>query len=117
MWGVSLGPYGTGQCNGLRIVSKHPAYSPVSGKEKEKKEGEKKKTLTRRAECSPRVPGHEIIGKVVAVGEEEKVWKVGDRAGGPWHAGHDGEHTHLPESLQRRRRNPLLIRSSQTRYL
>ncbi len=38
----------------------------------------------------PIVPGHEIIGNVVAVGEGEKRWKVGDRVGGPWHGGHDG---------------------------
>ncbi|KAH7555605.1 hypothetical protein BM1_07228 [Bipolaris maydis] len=38
----------------------------------------------------PRIPGHEVIGKVVAVGEGEKKWKVGDRIGGGWHGGHDG---------------------------
>jgi D-arabinose 1-dehydrogenase-like Zn-dependent alcohol dehydrogenase len=32
----------------------------------------------------PRIPGHEVIGKVVAVGPGEKKWSVGDRAGGPW---------------------------------
>jgi D-arabinose 1-dehydrogenase-like Zn-dependent alcohol dehydrogenase len=37
------------------------------------------------------VPGHEIIGNVAAVPDSEKVWKVGDRVGGPWHGGHDGE--------------------------
>ena len=37
------------------------------------------------------VPGHEIIGNVVAVAEGEKAWKVGDRIGGAWHGGHDGE--------------------------
>ena len=39
---------------------------------------------------SPIVPGHEIIGYVVAVGEGVSVWKVGDRVGGAWHGGHDG---------------------------
>ena len=39
---------------------------------------------------SPRIPGHEVIGHVVAVGPHEKQWKVGDRVGGPWHGGHDG---------------------------
>lgn len=39
---------------------------------------------------SPIVPGHEIIGDVVAVGRGEKVWKTGDRVGGGWHGGHDG---------------------------
>lgn len=38
----------------------------------------------------PIVPGHETIGDVVAVGDGEKRWKVGDRVGGPWHGGHDG---------------------------
>ncbi|KAI9836892.1 MAG: hypothetical protein M1819_001057 [Sarea resinae] len=38
----------------------------------------------------PRTPGHETIGDVVAVGEGEKKWKVGDRVGAPWHGGHDG---------------------------
>ena len=35
----------------------------------------------------PIVPGHEIIGNVVAVGEGEKKWKNGDRVGGAWHGG------------------------------
>lgn len=39
----------------------------------------------------PRIPGHEIIADVVAVGPQEKRWKVGDRVGGGWHGGHDGE--------------------------
>ncbi|KAJ5202854.1 hypothetical protein N7449_004933 [Penicillium cf. viridicatum] len=38
----------------------------------------------------PLVPGHEIIGRVAAVGEGETVWKEGDRIGGAWHGGHDG---------------------------
>jgi D-arabinose 1-dehydrogenase-like Zn-dependent alcohol dehydrogenase len=38
----------------------------------------------------PRIPGHEVIGSVVAVGDGEKKWKVGDKVGGPWHGGHDG---------------------------
>lgn len=38
---------------------------------------------------SPIVPGHEIVGDVVAVGLGEQVWRVGDRAGGGWHGGHD----------------------------
>lgn len=36
------------------------------------------------------MPGHEIIGKVAAVGENVSQWRVGDRIGGPWHGGHDG---------------------------
>ncbi|KAE8556953.1 hypothetical protein EYB25_001659 [Talaromyces marneffei] len=38
----------------------------------------------------PQVPGHEIIGKVVAVGSGVSGWTVGDRVGGGWHGGHDG---------------------------
>ncbi|CAL8574074.1 hypothetical protein XPA_000047 [Xanthoria parietina] len=38
----------------------------------------------------PIVPGHEMIGTVVAVAAGEKKWKVGDRVGGSWHGGHDG---------------------------
>ncbi|EKJ74739.1 hypothetical protein NXS19_013916 [Fusarium pseudograminearum] len=37
----------------------------------------------------PRVPGHEIIGDVVEVGEDVDNFKNGDRVGGPWHGGHD----------------------------
>ena len=43
---------------------------------------------------SPMIPGHEVIGDVVAVGHGEKEWKVGDRVGGPWHGGHDGSILH-----------------------
>ncbi|RDW76094.1 putative alcohol dehydrogenase-1 [Coleophoma crateriformis] len=38
----------------------------------------------------PIIPGHEIIGDVVAVGDGESKWKEGDRVGGAWHGGHDG---------------------------
>ena len=38
----------------------------------------------------PRVPGHETIGDVAAVGPNESKWKVGDRVGAAWHGGHDG---------------------------
>ncbi|KAM0791852.1 hypothetical protein ACM66B_004109 [Microbotryomycetes sp. NB124-2] len=34
------------------------------------------------------VPGHEIVGDVVAVHESETLWKVGDRVGSGWHGGH-----------------------------
>jgi len=37
----------------------------------------------------PIIPGHEVIGDVVAVGEGETRWKIGDRVGGGWHGGHD----------------------------
>src|SRR4051812_7408709 len=35
----------------------------------------------------PIIPGHEVIGNVVAVGDGETKWKIGDRVGGPWHGG------------------------------
>ncbi|OTB03021.1 hypothetical protein M426DRAFT_61258 [Hypoxylon sp. CI-4A] len=38
----------------------------------------------------PLTPGHEIIGRIVAVGEGSSQWKVGDRVGAGWHGGHDG---------------------------
>ncbi|KAH6608422.1 alcohol dehydrogenase [Trichoderma cornu-damae] len=37
----------------------------------------------------PRVTGHEIIGDVVAVGDNVTRLAVGQRVGGPWHGGHD----------------------------
>ncbi|RWA13889.1 hypothetical protein EKO27_g1224 [Xylaria grammica] len=40
-------------------------------------------------EMWPRVPGHEIIGDVVAVGERVTRFTKNDRVGGPWHGGHD----------------------------
>ncbi|KAK0725994.1 alcohol dehydrogenase 1 [Lasiosphaeris hirsuta] len=38
----------------------------------------------------PRVPGHEIVGKVVAVGPLVSQWTVGDRVGSGFHGGFDG---------------------------
>lgn len=38
----------------------------------------------------PLVPGHEVIGTVVAVPDSEKNWKKGELVGGAWHGGHDG---------------------------
>ncbi|KAM0265168.1 hypothetical protein ACHAQJ_000321 [Trichoderma viride] len=38
----------------------------------------------------PRVTGHELVGDVVAVGENVTRVTVGQRVGGPWHGGHDG---------------------------
>ncbi|KAL2808488.1 chaperonin 10-like protein [Aspergillus granulosus] len=38
----------------------------------------------------PIVPGHEIIGKVAAVGSDVHDWNVGERIGASWHGGHDG---------------------------
>ena len=36
----------------------------------------------------PRIPGHEIAGRVDAVGVNVGPWKKGDRAGVGWHGGH-----------------------------
>ncbi|EFQ33670.1 alcohol dehydrogenase GroES-like domain-containing protein [Colletotrichum graminicola] len=38
----------------------------------------------------PRVPGHEVVGDVVAVGEGVSRFSGGERVGGAWHGGHDG---------------------------
>jgi D-arabinose 1-dehydrogenase-like Zn-dependent alcohol dehydrogenase len=38
----------------------------------------------------PRVPGHEVIGRVDAVGEGVIPWKAGQRVGVGWHGGHCG---------------------------
>src|SRR3977135_84627 len=37
----------------------------------------------------PRVPGHEIAGRIDAVGADGTNWKAGQRAGVGWHGGHD----------------------------
>lgn len=36
----------------------------------------------------PRVPGHEIAGRIDAVGDRVTQWKAGDRVGVGWHGGH-----------------------------
>ena len=36
----------------------------------------------------PRVPGHEVAGRVDAVGTDVSLWKPGDRVGVGWHGGH-----------------------------
>jgi len=36
----------------------------------------------------PRIPGHEVTGKVDAVGDAVTSWKAGDRVGVGWHGGH-----------------------------
>ncbi|KAH9854323.1 GroES-like protein [Lenzites betulinus] len=36
----------------------------------------------------PRIPGHEIVGDVVAVGPNEKLWAIGDRVGVGCHGGY-----------------------------
>jgi D-arabinose 1-dehydrogenase-like Zn-dependent alcohol dehydrogenase len=38
----------------------------------------------------PRVPGHEVVGIVDAVGQGVKRWKEGQRVGVGWHGGHCG---------------------------
>ena len=37
----------------------------------------------------PRVPGHEVVGLIDAVGVGVSRWKTGQRAGVGWHGGHD----------------------------
>ena len=37
----------------------------------------------------PRVPGHEVAGRVDAIGDRVTNWKQGDRVGIGWHGGHD----------------------------
>ncbi|KAK3898177.1 alcohol dehydrogenase [Staphylotrichum tortipilum] len=41
----------------------------------------------------PITPGHEVIGRVAALGDGVEAWKVGERIGAGWHGGHDGETT------------------------
>src|SRR5215470_8198964 len=36
----------------------------------------------------PRVPGHEVAGRIDAVGADATQWKVGQRVGVGWHGGH-----------------------------
>src|ERR1700733_14105025 len=36
----------------------------------------------------PRVPGHEVAGRIDAIGASVTAWKAGDRAGVGWHGGH-----------------------------
>jgi D-arabinose 1-dehydrogenase-like Zn-dependent alcohol dehydrogenase len=36
----------------------------------------------------PRVPGHEVVGKVDAVGDDVPQWKLGQRVGIGWYGGH-----------------------------
>ncbi len=38
----------------------------------------------------PRVPGHEVIGRIEAVGPDVDGWKVGQRVGVGWHGGYCG---------------------------
>jgi D-arabinose 1-dehydrogenase-like Zn-dependent alcohol dehydrogenase len=36
----------------------------------------------------PRIPGHEIAGRIDAIGTQVERWKVGDKVGVGWHGGH-----------------------------
>ncbi|HST11465.1 MAG TPA: alcohol dehydrogenase [Terriglobales bacterium] len=38
----------------------------------------------------PRVPGHEVVGIINAVGDGVSEWTMGQRVGVGWHGGHDG---------------------------
>jgi D-arabinose 1-dehydrogenase-like Zn-dependent alcohol dehydrogenase len=38
----------------------------------------------------PRVPGHEVVGTIAAIGSQVPDWKVGMRVGVGWHDGHCG---------------------------
>jgi propanol-preferring alcohol dehydrogenase len=38
----------------------------------------------------PRTPGHEIAGRIDALGSQVSGWSEGDRVGLGWHGGHDG---------------------------
>jgi propanol-preferring alcohol dehydrogenase len=38
----------------------------------------------------PIVPGHEIVGRVIALGPEAEAFAIGDRVGAPWVGGTDG---------------------------
>jgi D-arabinose 1-dehydrogenase-like Zn-dependent alcohol dehydrogenase len=37
----------------------------------------------------PRVPGHEVAGRIDALGKNVTAWKTGQRVGVGWHGGHD----------------------------
>src|ERR1700744_5660337 len=39
---------------------------------------------------SPRVPGHEVVGRIDALGKDVPEWKTGMRVGVGWHGGHCG---------------------------
>src|SRR6202021_848153 len=44
----------------------------------------------------PRVPGHEIAGRIDAVGADVTNWKAGQRVGVGWHGGHYFPCRHCP---------------------
>src|SRR5215471_8926041 len=49
------------------------------------------------ARTLPIVPGHQIVGRVEAVGPAVEGWAVGDRAGVAWLGGTDGTCRHCAE--------------------
>lgn len=60
------------------------------------------------------MPGHEIIGDIVAVGPGVRIFKIGQRVGGMWHGGHDGEwhskddvHTTTEKKEKKTKHNPI----------
>ena len=38
----------------------------------------------------PRVPGHEVIGRIDAIGADVEGWRIGERVGVGWHGGYCG---------------------------
>lgn len=46
------------------------------------------KVIEGSASSYPRIPGHEVIGTVVKLGEGVNTWKIGQRVGIGWHGGH-----------------------------
>lgn len=47
------------------------------------------------APAYPRIPGHEVIGVIEALGPRSGKWEVGQRVGIGWHGNHDGHVTGL----------------------
>lgn len=41
----------------------------------------------------PRIPGHEVVGRIDAVGEGVTAWRTGQHVGVGWHGGHCGQCT------------------------
>src|SRR5690349_18219561 len=37
----------------------------------------------------PRIPGHEVAGRIDAIGDDVTAWTLGQRVGVGWHGGHD----------------------------
>lgn len=48
----------------------------------------------------PIVPGHEIVGRVIAIGNSCRLLKVGDRVGVPWLGGTDGTCSYCAQGLE-----------------